>query len=205
MSTEATRTDGADGRQTRGRRNARERILAAAYELFSARGVQDVGIDAVIRRADVARMTLYRHFATKDDLVLEFLAQREQRWTCEWLQAEVMKRADNPSERLLAIFEVFDEWFHKDDFEGCAFVTILLEAAGTNPKLRDACAKHLENIRTYLESLASEVGVANIEVFVYKWHILMKGSIVSALEGNRNAARHAHEIAQVLLEQATPT
>src|SRR6266540_7429799 len=90
---------------------ARDRILEAAYELFSRQGIRAVGIDAIIERSGVARMTLYRHFASKDDLVLAFLERREQRWTQDWLQAEVQRRSDDPAQRLLAVFDVFDEWF----------------------------------------------------------------------------------------------
>src|SRR5436305_6793881 len=81
---------------------ARERILAAAYELFSRRGIQAVGIDAVIERSGVARQTLYRHFASKQDLVLAFLERREDVWTRTWLQAEVERRTPDPGRRLLA-------------------------------------------------------------------------------------------------------
>ena len=63
-------------------------------------------------------MTLYRHFGSKDALVLAFLDRREARWTKDWLQHEVERRAVDPAERLLAIFDVFDEWFQREDFEG---------------------------------------------------------------------------------------
>src|SRR6516225_11838892 len=96
--------------QTSGTSDARERLVSAAYELFSQRGVQAVGIDAVISRSGVARQTLYRHFASKQDLVLAFLERREQEWTRRWLEAEVRGRAHDPASRLLAIFDVFDEW-----------------------------------------------------------------------------------------------
>ena len=75
---------------------ARERILGAAYELFSQRGIQAVGIDAIIERSGVARQTLYRHFGSKQELVLAFLERREELWTSGWLQAEVERRAANP-------------------------------------------------------------------------------------------------------------
>src|SRR5207253_10168423 len=100
---------------------ARERILDAAYDLFSRRGIRAVGIDAIVEQSGVARMTLYRHFASKDALVLAFLERREQRWTKDWLQRAVEQRASDPRQRLLAIFDVFDDWFHQADFEGCAF------------------------------------------------------------------------------------
>jgi len=87
---------------------ARERILGTAYELFSRRGVRAVGIDEVIERAGVAKATLYRHFHSKDELVLAFLDLREQRWTRDFVEAGALSRGSGPEERLLAIFDVFD-------------------------------------------------------------------------------------------------
>src|SRR6266853_1430231 len=87
--------------------SARERILDAAYELFSRRGVQAVGVNEVTERAGVAIATLYRHFPSKDNLVLAFLDLREQRWTKNFVEAEAMSRASDPEQRLLAIFDVY--------------------------------------------------------------------------------------------------
>src|ERR687895_1242404 len=107
----------------------RERVLDTAYELFSRRGIRAVGIDEVVVRAGVAKATLYRHFPSKDDLVLAFLERREERWTRDWVEAEARRRGETPEEQLLAIFDAFDEWFRRDDFEGCSFVNVLLEVA----------------------------------------------------------------------------
>jgi AcrR family transcriptional regulator len=116
----------------------RQRILASAYELFSRRAVRDVGIDEVIERAGVAKATLYRHFPSKDDLVIAFLERREERWTVAWVEAEARRRGSTPEEQLLAIFELFDEWFHRDDFEACSFINVLLEMAPSIPLARRA-------------------------------------------------------------------
>lgn len=99
---------------------ARERLLEVAYELFATRGVRAVGIDELISRAGVAKATFYRHFPSKNDLVLAFLERREQRWTKDWIEAEARRRGSTPEESLLAIFDLFNEWFHRDDFEGCS-------------------------------------------------------------------------------------
>jgi AcrR family transcriptional regulator len=85
----------------------RERILDTAYDLFSKHGTRAVGVDRIIAEAGAAKMTLYRNFASKDELIVAFLAAREERWTRGWLQAEVELRAQDPAERLLAIFDVF--------------------------------------------------------------------------------------------------
>src|SRR3954447_6179757 len=108
--------------------SARDRILDASYELFSRRGIQAVGVDAIIERSGVARQTLYRHFTSKQDLVLAFLERRDQVWTRDWLQAEIERRASDPAERLLAIFDVFDEWFCPSEFEGWAFINVMVRA-----------------------------------------------------------------------------
>src|SRR6185437_6256852 len=126
---------------------ARERILDTAYDLFSHRGVHDVGIDELIERAGVAKATLYRHFPSKDDLVLAFLERREQRWTREWVEAEARRRGSTPEEQLLAIFDAFDDWFRRDDFEACSFINVMLEMGSEHPA-GSASVRHLENIRS---------------------------------------------------------
>jgi AcrR family transcriptional regulator len=185
--------------------DARERILDAAYELFSRHGVRAVGIDAVITRSGVARMTLYRHFASKDDLVLAFLERREELWTNGWLQSEVERRTADPREALLAIFDVFDEWFHREDFEGCSFINVLLETADPTSRVGEASVAHLARIRAFLERLAGEAGAPDPEGFARTWHILMKGSIVAAGEGDRDAARRARRVGALLLRDAGST
>jgi AcrR family transcriptional regulator len=180
--------------------DARERILDAAYELFSRRGIKAVGIDAIIDRSGVARMTLYRHFRSKDDLVLAFLERRQERWTEGWLRAEVERRASSPGDRLLAVFDVFDEWFRRPDFEGCAFINVMLEAAADPESAAyRAGVAYLAGIRHFLEGLARQAGIADAAHFAAQWHILMKGSIVAAGEGDHEAARRAQETGRLLL------
>ena len=114
-------------RATGGRESGRERVLETAYELFSRHGTRAVGVDRIIAESGVAKMTLYRNFASKDDLILAFLERREERWTRDWLQATVERRAETPAQRLLAIFDTFGEWFAREDFEGCSFINVMLE------------------------------------------------------------------------------
>lgn len=181
--------------------SARERILEAAYDLFSRHGTQTVGINAVIEHARVGKRTLYRHFESKDELVVEFLRMREERWTKNWLQGEVERRATTPAERLLAIFDVFHDWFQREDMEGCSFINVLLEVDDRTSPVRQATIEHLAAIREFLAALAHEAGILRAEDFARRWHILMKGSIVSAQEGDMEAARRAQEVGRVLLER----
>ncbi|MDQ6777947.1 MAG: TetR/AcrR family transcriptional regulator [Actinomycetota bacterium] len=181
--------------------NARERILAAAYELFSRWGIQAVGVDAIIARSGVARQTLYRHFSSKQELVLAFLERREEAWTKGWVQDGSAERASDPRERLLAIFDLFDAWFHRPDFEGCSFINVLLEHPDPADAIHRAGVSHLAGIRDFVEDLARRAGITDAEPFAREWHILMKGSIVAAQEGDVDAARRAQKMGSLLLGQ----
>jgi AcrR family transcriptional regulator len=179
--------------------SARERILDAAYDLFSHHGLRAVGVDAVIERSGVAKMTLYRHFSSKEELVLAFLRTREERWTHGWLGSELERRGGSPGARLLAIFDVFGEWFQRDDFEGCSFINVLLETADASHPVHQASALHLATIRGLVAALARDAGVADADDFARRWHVLMKGAIVAAAEGDREAACRARRMGAVVL------
>ena len=179
---------------------ARERILDTAYALFARRGIRDVGVDEIIERAGVAKATLYRHFPSKDALVLAFLERREQLWTRDFVEAGARDRGETPEETLLAIFDIFDGWFRHEEFEACSFINTLLEL-GPRHTVGKASIDYLENIRGVVRSLAEEAGMRDIESFARSWHILMKGSIISATEGDVDAAKRAQKIAKLLIDQ----
>ena len=181
------------------RDDARERILSTAYDLFCHHGTRAVGIDRVVSEAGVAKMSMYRHFRSKNDLILAVIERRGLVWTEGWVQAETARRATDPAERLLAIFDIFDEWFRQPGFEGCTFVNLLLEVTDRDNPVHQASRDHLRVIREFLRHLAEAAGVADPETFARQWHILLKGSIVSAGEGDVDAARAARLVGELLL------
>jgi AcrR family transcriptional regulator len=179
------------------------RIMSVAYELFSRRGVRDVGVNELIERSGVAKATFYRHFPSKDSLVLAFLEQRDRQWTVDAIVSEARRRGETPTEQLLAIFDVFGDWFRRDDFEACSFINILLEMGAKHP-LGQASIDYLARIRGHVQQLAEEAGLRDTEDFSRSWHILMKGSIISATEGDADAAKRAQAMARTLIEQYRP-
>src|ERR1700754_4423662 len=105
---------------------ARERIVSTAYALFTRRGVRAVGVDEIINQSQVAKATMYRHFPTKNDLVLAVLERREQVWTFDLIEQQSRLRGNTPEEQLLAIFALFHDWFRKrEDFDGFSFINVL--------------------------------------------------------------------------------
>ena len=118
----------------------RERLIDAAYELFSKDGVSRVGIDTILTKSGCAKASLYTNFKSKVELAIAFLDRRETVWTRGWLESEIKRRATSPEARLLAIFDVFDGWFHKKSFEGCSFINVLLESKADSPVRRAAAS-----------------------------------------------------------------
>ncbi|WP_406634730.1 TetR/AcrR family transcriptional regulator [Pseudarthrobacter quantipunctorum] len=179
-----------------------DRILAVAYDLFSTRGVRDVGVNELIERSGVAKATFYRHFPSKDSLVFAFLEQRDKQWTIDGILSEARRRGSTPQEQLLAIFDVFGDWFRREDFEACSFVRVMLEMGPAHP-LGRASIDYLAKIRGHVQALAEEAGLQSPGDFARSWHILMKGSIIQAVEGDALAAERARQMAVWLIGHHT--
>jgi AcrR family transcriptional regulator len=177
----------------------RGRVLQAAYDLFCHEGINAVGIDRIVAEAGVAKASLYRHFRSKEELVLAVLDLREKLWRVDWLEAEVERRAPPGKERLLAIFDLFDEWFRRDDYEGCLFINTLLEVHDRDNPINAAAAEKRARIRAVLRRWAEEAGIAEPETFVWKYQMLMTGAIVAAHDGEIDA-RWTRSAATALLE-----
>ncbi|BCP04652.1 TetR/AcrR family transcriptional regulator [Mycobacterium paraintracellulare] len=181
--------------------SAKERLIATAYDLFTRRGISDVGVDEIVAKAGVAKATLYKYFPSKEDLVLAFLAQREELWTDEVIDRRPAEDTDDPAEQLLATFDVLDRWFHgRRDYEAWSFVKILLEV-GDEGRIGEACTVQLDRIRAIFARRARRAGLRNVRSFTWTFNGLIKGSIVCAAEGDRNAARRAKPMAAWLIEQ----
>lgn len=179
--------------------DSRKRIIDTAYELFAQRGVQPVGVNEIIGRAGVAKATFYRHFPSKNDLVLAFLAEREQRWSLEFVRDEAEARGDTPTGRLLGIFDVFHDWFSRPDYEACSFINILLELGPSHPA-GQASIGYLRNIRELIHRWAGQAGLREPGEFAHSLQILMKGAIIAAAEGDTDAANRARTMARLLIE-----
>jgi AcrR family transcriptional regulator len=159
------------------RPSARERLLAAANELFYNEGVHTVGIDRVIEQAGVAKASLYNTFGSKDELVRAYLEGRHASVT--ELITRAVERYDTPRERLLAVFEGQGELFAQPGYHGCAFARASAESQPGDPAERAADA-YRGWVRTLLTELAEQVGVPEPEVLARQLHLLYAGSGQSA-------------------------
>ncbi|HEV3172332.1 MAG TPA: TetR/AcrR family transcriptional regulator [Actinocrinis sp.] len=193
--------------ETKTRTPVRERLLAAADELFYAEGVNTVGIDQVIKKAGVAKASLYNTFGSKEELVRAYLRGRHTR-TRERMARELEARYRTPRERLSGVFEVQGQIFAEPDFRGCAFM-----CASAESDTSEAVEKATEEYRLWMHSLfldlAYAAGVPAPETLARQLVVIYDGAGVSAwLDRDPGVSTSAADIAKTLVDAAfapTPT
>ncbi|RDC69027.1 TetR/AcrR family transcriptional regulator [Rhodovulum sp. 12E13] len=178
----------------------RERLLTAAQRLFCRYGVQGTGIARVLQEAGVSRKTLYERFRSKDDLLHAVLDREGEEWRA-WF-AEGLGRAPGPArDRLLAVFDLLEEWFCSDGFYGCAFINAVAEHDKLAPPVADVVARHRRLTDEILIPLAQESGCSEPERLVREMSLLIDGAIVTAmLERSVRPAREARALAALLID-----
>jgi hypothetical protein len=113
----------------------------------------------------------------------------------------IARRGGPAGARILALFDAFDEWFKRDDYEGCLFARALLETRDPAHPVRTAAVTGLDSVRAMIRSLAHEAGAADPDVLALQLQLLLLGSTVAAVAGELDAARHGREVARLLLER----
>jgi AcrR family transcriptional regulator len=192
----ATRTALADP----ARRSARERLLAAANELFYEEGIQTVGIDRVIEHAGVAKASLYNTFGSKDELIRAYLDARRESLATRI--TAVVERFATPRERLLGVFDAQQEIITDSEYRGCAFARASAEAR-PGSCVMDAAQTYREWVRGLLTRLADEAGVAEPDTLARQFHLLYDGAGQAArMDGDLSASMAARAAAEALLDAA---
>lgn len=182
------------------RLSARERLLAAADELFYEEGVHVVGIDRVIERAGVAKATLYSAFGSKDELIRAYLQRRHERR--QERIARGLERYNNPRDRLLGVFDVLSELAVESDFRGCAFHNASAESAAGSPveEVSDATRAWT---RSLFVDLARDVGVPDPKGLAAQLVVLYDGATVgSRMDRNPSAPAVARATAEIVIDAA---
>uniref|UniRef100_A0AAU2VK24 TetR/AcrR family transcriptional regulator n=1 Tax=Streptomyces sp. NBC_00008 TaxID=2903610 RepID=A0AAU2VK24_9ACTN len=183
--------------------SARERLLAAADELFYAEGVQSVGIDRVIEHAGVAKASLYNTFGGKEQLVRAYLDTRHTA-TADRITRAVAEY-DTPREQMLAVFESQGRQFDRPDFHGCAFIRAGAEAS-PGGLVQEAADSFRGWMRGLFARLAAEAGAADPDALGHQLQILYDGAGISALmDHGSDVAAASRAAATALIAAATGT
>jgi AcrR family transcriptional regulator len=133
--------------------SARDRILLAAHDLYYGDGVRATGVDRVIAEAGVTKVTFYRHFPSKNELILAFLEYRHERWMA-WFTDSLQRHArSGASDGVDAVVGAMGEWFRSDGFRGCAFINTVGELGAANPEVVAIAARHKQDMTHAIAAL----------------------------------------------------
>ncbi len=188
------------------RPSKKEHLVDTAVKLFGRDGFHATGIDKILREAGVARMTLYKHFRSKNELILAALRRRDEQFRI-WFKSTIEKTGGSPAERLLASFDALDEWFAGRafagvPFTGCSFINATAEFSEANHPVHQLAAEHKRLMLEYLRLLASSADARDPDGLAWAISLLHEGAIVTAqVSSDIHAAQGAKEIARTIMVQ----
>lgn len=188
-------------------KSRRDDLVETALKLFYAGGFNATGIDKILEESGVAKMTLYNHFRSKDELILAVLHRRDEQFR-NWLMGEMEKASAEPRARLLAMFDALEIWFEGRafrgmGFHGCAFINVSGEFSDQSHPAHRVAAEHKRSILDYLERLCASTGAPDPAKLAEQLALLKEGAIATAhVRGMPGAAQIAREMAARMIDAA---
>ncbi len=182
----------------------REQLVETALKLFCSGGFHATGIDRILAESGVAKMTLYNHFKSKDELILAALRLRDERFRNSFMK-NVERKTSDPIKRLLAIFDVLGEWCSSKGFCGCTFINASAEFSAHDDPIHQAAAEHKRLLLNYIRKLTEAAGVDKPGELAEQLNMLMEGAIVTVqVTGECKRTKHARSAAEILIRTAKP-
>lgn len=180
----------------------RQHLIDTAFQLFNEHGYHATGIDRILAESGVSKATLYKHFKSKEELILAVLRQRH-----EQLQVSFARYMDKAAAAggvpALAVFDALDDWFRSDSFFGCNFIRAAGEYARSDSAIYDYAAFHKKYIRSTIEKNLGCGEARTRKQLAGRIALLVDGAIVAAhTRGEKNAAREAKKTAEVIIAAA---
>ncbi|KUJ77565.1 TetR/AcrR family transcriptional regulator [Ruegeria profundi] len=184
------------------RPNKRDELVRKALKVFYRYGFHATGMDKLVVETGVSKTSMYKHFRTKEDLILAVLKLRDEEF-CENLFRRMNELADTPAGQLLASFDALNEWFHEKEYRGCMFIKAGAEFQDVAHPIHKQSAEHKKIILNYLTDLARKTGARDPDDLACQIFLLQEGAIVTAVFlKSYEPAQHAKAAAEVLLNAA---
>ncbi|MCD5978758.1 TetR/AcrR family transcriptional regulator [Pseudomonas quasicaspiana] len=182
--------------------SVQDKILQTAEQLIYTNGIHAMGMDLLVRTSGVARKSIYRYYATKEDVAVNALSARDVRWM-HWFRTETDK-ATSPEARILEMFTVLKGWFESEGFRGCAFINTAGEIGDAEDPIRQLAKTHKQKLFDYALELCQQLNIEQPDVLAKQLLILIDGAITLALVmGDHSAADSARDMARLLLNAVT--
>lgn len=175
-----------------------QRLLDTACELFYEEGIAHVGVDRLVRDANVAKMTLYHCFGSKDGLVVAFLEESDRRWR-QWFTERLDHRHPESASTVARFFAVLQDWLRVNAHRGCPLINAAVELADATHPGMDVVREHREYLRRLFAELIAADGITPTAALIEQMLILMDGAIIGSLMGQAEAPTAAGDAAVAIL------
>lgn len=180
----------------------RDELVRKATEIFYRHGFQATGMDRLVAETGISKTSIYKHFETKDDLIVATLRLRDEHIR-GWLFRRMAELADTPRGQLIAMFDALDEWFAEPDFHGCMFAKACSEFQDPDHPINREATDHVAKLAAQLSDIAARAGLPNPEDVARRLSLLKEGAVVLATMGrDGRPAMEARAIAIGIVEAA---
>jgi AcrR family transcriptional regulator len=181
----------------------KDKVFHTAARLFYQHGYRAIGVDTLAAESGIGKMTLYRHYPSKDDLIVAYLADSHKIFWKNF--EEVTKHASTPRAKLLAFFESLQEYVKTSACYGCPFLNVATEYPETDYPGHQAAIEHKQSVRARFRDLAREAGAREPEALAAQLFLLMDGAYMAArMFGTKNPASHLASAAKTLIDAQVP-
>ena len=171
-----------------------EKILWTARRLFCRVGIHATGIARIIEESGVSRRSLYTHYGSKENLLKAVFEAEANMWF-RWFDSDLPTMECAPIDRILALFDLMQDWFGSDDFFGCVFINAVAEHEKSNGWIQEIANGHREKINAKLQSMVAESGARDPEIVTEKLSLLIDGTIVTAMVTGNGEIAHIGQLA----------
>ncbi|WP_300549265.1 TetR/AcrR family transcriptional regulator [Roseovarius sp.] len=181
------------------RPNKRDELVRNALDVFYRDGFHATGMDKLVAQTGISKTSMYKHFRTKEEMILAVLRLRDERFR-NWFCRRIEEIADTPKERLLAVFDALHEWMTSPGFKGCMFIKAVAEFQNPEDPIHIQAATHKRMLLEYVQKIAVQAGADDPAGLARQLMLLKEGAIVTAVMwGNGDPALDAKAAAQALI------
>jgi AcrR family transcriptional regulator len=176
------------------RKATEEKLLLAARRLFCRAGIHATGISRILEEAGVARRSLYTHYGSKENLLKAVLDTEASMWF-HWFDLDLPDLKCSVKERILALFDLLERWFEKEDFFGCVFINAVAEHEKDSAWVKDMASAYRDQIIERLRGLVVESGAGDADIVTQKLGLIIEGAIITAMVTQNSQAAHIARLA----------
>ncbi|MDP3608931.1 MAG: TetR/AcrR family transcriptional regulator [Methylophilus sp.] len=180
----------------------REKILSTATDLFQTRGINSTGVDTIVAVAGTTKMTLYKYFRTKEELILEVLKKSQADFQ-NWLDNKLNTSSEQPADKIQQLFDFIEEWVNSPSFLGMGFIKASAEFPDEQNPIHQLSSEQSKNFRLYIAQLASQANIKDAQGLALQLSLLFEGAVqAEQMKRGSGAIKYAKQAAKILIDGA---